>query len=127
MAYYRESYESSKEIRQRGIIMITKPIISSDFTIEDIKDMTAQEKINFYNEGRRAFFAEIEKDVTKQASLLWRQQNAGRLRTIILESRGTVTQRFAGHSELAATYNYYNFERKSKEEQAEAIERALTL
>ncbi len=36
-------------------------------------------------------------------------------------------QRFAGHHDLATTYNYYNFERKSKEEQAEAIDRALAL
>lgn len=36
-------------------------------------------------------------------------------------------QRFAGHSELATTYNYYNFDRKSKEEQAEAIDKALAL
>lgn len=36
-------------------------------------------------------------------------------------------QRFAGHHELATTYNYYNFERKSKEEQAEAIDKALSL
>ncbi len=36
-------------------------------------------------------------------------------------------QRFAGHSELATTYNYYNFDRKSKEEQAEAIDEALAL
>ena len=49
--------------------MITKPNISPDFTIEDIhkireyryeltKDTTTQEKINFYNEGGRAFLAE---------------------------------------------------------------------
>ena len=42
--------------------MIAKPVISPDFTIEDIhkireyhyeltKDMTTQERINFYNEG----------------------------------------------------------------------------
>ncbi len=36
-------------------------------------------------------------------------------------------QRFAGHHDLATTYNYYNFERKSQEEQAEAIDRALRL
>ena len=47
--------------------MITQPNISPDFTIEDIhkireyryeltKDTTTQEKINFYNEGGRAFF-----------------------------------------------------------------------
>lgn len=46
-------------------------VISSDFTIEDIhkireyhyeitKDMTTQEKINFYNEGGRAFLKEME-------------------------------------------------------------------
>ena len=46
--------------------MITKPNISPDFTIDDIhkireyhyeltKDMTTQEKINFYNEGGRVF------------------------------------------------------------------------
>ncbi len=51
--------------------MIAEPIISPDFTIEDIhkireyhyeltKDMTTQEKINFYNEGGRAFLAEME-------------------------------------------------------------------
>jgi integrase len=36
-------------------------------------------------------------------------------------------QRFAGHHDLSTTYNYYNFERKSKEEQAEAIDLALSL
>ena len=36
-------------------------------------------------------------------------------------------QRFAGHHDLSTTYNYYNFERKSKEEQAEAIDKALAL
>ena len=36
-------------------------------------------------------------------------------------------QRFAGHRDLATTYNYYNFDRKSKEEQAEAIDKALSL
>ena len=56
----------------RGIDMIAEPIISPDFTIEDIhkireyhyeltKDMTTQERINFYNEGGRAVLAEIEK------------------------------------------------------------------
>ena len=64
--------ESFCIIGKRGIIMIAKPNISPDFTIEDIhkireyhyeltKDMTAQEKINFYNEGGRAFLAEMEK------------------------------------------------------------------
>ncbi len=52
--------------------MITEPVISTGFTIEDIhkireyhyeltKDMTVQEKNNFYNEGGRAFLAEMEK------------------------------------------------------------------
>lgn len=36
-------------------------------------------------------------------------------------------QRFAGHRDLSTTYTYYNFERKTKEEQAEAIDRALAL
>lgn len=36
-------------------------------------------------------------------------------------------QRFAGHSDLATTYKFYNFERKSKEEQAEAIDIALAI
>ncbi len=56
----------------RGIDMIAEPIISPDFTIEDIhkireynyyltKDMSPQERINFYNEGGRAVLAEIEK------------------------------------------------------------------
>ena len=51
--------------------MVTKPIISPDFTIEDIhkireyhyeltKDMTLQEKLAFYNEGGRAFLREME-------------------------------------------------------------------
>jgi len=53
--------------------MIAKPIISPDFTIEDIhkireyhyeltKDMTTQERINFYNEGGRAFLKEMEEN-----------------------------------------------------------------
>lgn len=51
--------------------MVTKPVISLDFTIEDIhklrqynyhltKDMTPQERRNFYNERGRAFQREIE-------------------------------------------------------------------
>ena len=56
--------------------MIAKPIISPDFTIEDIhkireyhyeltKDMTTQERINFYNEGGRAFLKEMEESYRK--------------------------------------------------------------
>lgn len=48
-----------------------KPILSSNFTIEDIhklreynyyhtKDMTPLERRNYYNEGGRAFLKEIE-------------------------------------------------------------------
>ena len=51
--------------------MITKPVISPNFTIEDVhkireyhyeltKDMTSQERINFYNECGRAFLKEIQ-------------------------------------------------------------------
>ena len=51
--------------------MIAELDISPDFTVEDIhkireyhyeltKDMTTQEKINFYNEGGRAFLKEME-------------------------------------------------------------------
>ncbi|MDE7188267.1 MAG: hypothetical protein K2O13_12290 [Lachnospiraceae bacterium] len=58
--------------------MIAEPIISSDFTIEDIhkireyhyeltKDMTMHEKINFYNKGGRAFLAEMEKRKLQKA------------------------------------------------------------
>ncbi len=32
-----------------------------------------------------------------------------------------------GHSDISTTYRFYNFERKSKEEQALAIEKALAL
>ena len=53
------------------MIMVTKPIISPNFTIEDIhkireyhyeltKDMTLQEKMDFYNEGGKAFLKEME-------------------------------------------------------------------
>ena len=56
--------------RKRGMIMEAL-VISPDFTIDDIhkireyhyeltKDMTMQEKINFYNEGGRAFLKEME-------------------------------------------------------------------
>jgi hypothetical protein len=60
--------------------MITKPVISSNFTIEDIhkireyhyeltKNMTTQERINFYNEGGRAFQMEMEeRKMQKQAT-----------------------------------------------------------
>lgn len=51
--------------------MLAKPVISPDFTIEDIhkireyhyeltKDMTTQERIDFYNKGGRAFLKEME-------------------------------------------------------------------
>lgn len=57
-----------------------KPILSPKFTIEDIhkireyhyeltKDMTTQERINFYNEGGRAFLAEMEKRKQQKAQL----------------------------------------------------------
>lgn len=36
-------------------------------------------------------------------------------------------QRFAGHQDISTTYTFYNYERKSKQEQAEAIEAALTI
>ncbi len=58
--------------------MIAEPTISPDFTIEDIhkireyhyeltKDMTTQEKINFYNDGGRAFLAEMKKRKQQKA------------------------------------------------------------
>lgn len=51
--------------------MPAKPVISQDFTIEDIhkireyhyeltKDMTLQERMNFYNEGGKSFLREME-------------------------------------------------------------------
>lgn len=60
--------------------MIAKPDISPDFTIDDIykireyhyeltKDMTTQERINFYNEGGRAFLAEMEKRKLQKAQI----------------------------------------------------------
>ena len=60
------------------MIMIEKPIISPDFTIEDIhkireyhyeftKDMRTQERINFYNEGGRAFLREMEERKLQKA------------------------------------------------------------
>ena len=60
--------------------MIAKPDISPDFTIDDIhkireyhyeltKDMTTQERINFYNEGGRAFLAEMEKRKRQKAKI----------------------------------------------------------
>lgn len=36
-------------------------------------------------------------------------------------------QRFAGHQDLSTTFSYYSFERRSREEQAAAIDRALAL
>ena len=59
--------------------MIAKPDISPDFTIDDIhkireyhyeltKYMTTQERINFYNEGGRAFLAETEKRKRQKAA-----------------------------------------------------------
>lgn len=60
--------------------MIAEPVISPDFTIEDIhkireyhyeltKDMTTQERNNFYNEGGRAFLAEMEKRKRQKAQI----------------------------------------------------------
>ncbi len=59
--------------------MIAELDISPDFTVEDIhkireyhyeltKDMTTQERINFYNEGGRAFLAEMEKRKRQKAA-----------------------------------------------------------
>ena len=36
-------------------------------------------------------------------------------------------QRFAGHQDLSTTFGYYSFERKTKEEQASAIDKALAI
>lgn len=63
--------ESFCIVRKRGMIVVTKPVISPDFTIEDIhkireyhyeltKDMTPQERMDFYNEGGKAFLKEME-------------------------------------------------------------------
>lgn len=43
------------------------------------------------------------------------------------EINNRTVQRFAGHQELTTTFNFYSFERKSKNEQALAIDRALAL
>lgn len=62
-----------------GLIM-EKPVLSPNFTIEDIhklreynyyltKDMSPQERINFYNEGGRAVLAEIEKRKQQKTQL----------------------------------------------------------
>ncbi|MDE7447404.1 MAG: hypothetical protein K2N15_17120 [Lachnospiraceae bacterium] len=59
---------------------MAEPNISPDFTIEDIykireyhyeltKDMTMQEKLNFYNEGGRAFLAEMENRKLQKAQV----------------------------------------------------------
>ena len=51
--------------------MVAMPVISSEFTNEDIhkireyhyeltRDMTLEERIDFYNEGGRAFLREME-------------------------------------------------------------------
>ena len=69
--------ESVCIIGKRGVIMEAL-VISPDFTIEDIhkireyhyeltKDMTTQEKINFYNEGGRAFLKEMEERKLQKA------------------------------------------------------------
>ena len=58
--------------------MVTKLIISPDCTIEDIhkiqeyhyeltKDMTLQEKLDFYNEGGKAFLKEMEEGKKQKA------------------------------------------------------------
>ena len=36
-------------------------------------------------------------------------------------------QRFAGHQDLSTTFSYYSFERRSREEQAAAIDKAFAL
>ena len=36
-------------------------------------------------------------------------------------------QRFAGHQDLSTTFGYYSFERKTKKEQAQAIDKALSV
>ena len=41
-------------------------------------------------------------------------------------SKRTV-QRFAGHSDISTTQRYYSFERRTLEEQAIAIDKALSL
>ena len=59
--------------------MIAKPDISPDLLLmifikyesiinELTKDMTTQERINFYNEGGRAFLAEMEKRKRQKAA-----------------------------------------------------------
>ena len=63
--------ESFSAVGNRGMMMVTKPDISPDFTIEDIhkireyhyeltKDMTLQERLDFYNEGAKVVLKEME-------------------------------------------------------------------
>ena len=71
--------ESFCIVGKRGMTMEAL-VISPDFTIEDIhkireyhyevtKDMSIQEKINFYNEGGRAFLKEMEERKLQKAQL----------------------------------------------------------
>ena len=43
------------------------------------------------------------------------------------EISNRTVQRFAGHAQIGTTLSFYNFERRSKAEQAKAIEKALSL
>ncbi len=43
------------------------------------------------------------------------------------EVNDRTVQRFAGHKDISTTHSYYDYDRKSKEEQAEAINNALKL
>lgn len=63
--------ESFRAIGKRGMMMVTKPDISPAFTMEDIhkireyhyeltKDMTIQERLDFYNEGAKVVLKEME-------------------------------------------------------------------
>lgn len=50
--------------------------------------------------------------------------------SVLLDSpsvNNRTVQRFAGHKDLTTTFNYYSYERKTKEEQARAIDMALVI
>ena len=103
--------ESFCFIRKWGMIVITKPDISPDFTIEDIhkireyhyeltKNMTLQEKMDFYNDSGKAFLNEMDKRKRGTAHVWENKADIGfdRRDLISRDVWGNISVRFIGQA-----------------------------
>ena len=134
-AFYCSRYEniSYKEFMQLGLFEFKKKLGSIPKT-EPLYDIIKSRTINIASikdKEERKYWRELRR-INQKLGITHKSCHKCRKTVLsaLLDSGEINTrtiQRFAGHKDISVTYSYYNYDRKSQKEQAEAIEKALSL